>query len=552
MPRASEIRKIGKQQSISPQAESWVVAAPVGGLNARDALAEMPETDAIILDNWFPQPTWVEIRNGKVTLATFTGICQTVAAYNSLSGSNQLFAGVNNAGVGSIYRVDNAGGGSAGSPVVGGAGNTVQAITGTQYDWQQFGTGSAEILYLVNGLDSPLLYDGTTWRAITSTSSPYAMTGGPSAGNTQLSQVIRYKNRLWFVQVGTFNIYYLPQNVFAGALTLLNMGPNFEKGGFLQAVVTNSVDNAQGINDYIAFISNQGEVVMYQGYDPASINTWSEAGHFQIGRPLATGRRTWQKIASDALIACIDGVIPLSKALVSDRSQPLIAITDKIRSAINTDTKLYGNNFGWQLVLYPAGTKIVLNVPTTPNANSYQYAQNTISGAWCTFGRFNSPWNPICFETMGDNLYYGTNGSVAQCDTGTSDDGASFLVTAKPAFSYMNQQSLLKIWTQCQPIFQVTGNLTISITLNVDYETTAPTNTVPISSGSSAVWNVSLWSTPTFWGDALTIAKQWIGLQGVGYSASMQLRASVSGLQVKWQSTNFLFRPGGMFYGVAR
>lgn len=630
MPRRSAMNALRAQQSQQPQATGYVVAAPVGGLNARDALAAMPETDAIVLDNWFVQPTWVELRRGKTTLATFTGIAQSVMAYNSLSGTNQLYAGVLNSTVGSIYRVDNAGGGSAGAAVVGGSGNTVQQVTNTRYDWVQFGTGSAEILYLVNGADSPLLFDGTTWwpitapisatvTAITQASSavvtvntvsgsnpfaigntvgltgvvgmtqinnvnatvtniggssgawtitinvnsaafsayvsggtlsspfPYALTGGPTP-LTSLSQVIRYKSRLWFVQAGTMNVYYLPQDVFAGALTLLPMAPNFNLGGQLAMLATNSVDNAAGINDYLAFISNQGEVVMYQGYDPSQVATWYEAGHFRIGRPLALGRRGNIKLGSDAAVLCIDGLTPLSKALVADRSQPLIAITDKIRSAINTDAQSYGTNFGWQVVLYPMGTKMVINTPTLVNSTSYQYIQNTISGAWCTFGKYNSPWNPVCFETMGDNLYYGTVNSVAQCDTGSSDDGNSYLVTAKPAFSYMDAREQMKIWSQCQPIFQVTGSLTLSINMLTDFDATAATNIVPLSSGNSAPWNTALWNV-TLWGDDEQIIKPWVGLAATGYAGSMELRANVMGLTAKWQSTNYLYRPGGLFYG---
>lgn len=627
--RASAIRALRFQQAQAPQATGYVIPAPVGGLNGRDALANMPETDAIQLDNWFPQPTWVEFRRGKLTLGTFTGNCLTVAAYNALSGSNQLYAGAINAGVGSIYRVDNAGGGSAGAAVVGGAGNTVQAITNVFYDWLQFGTGAAEILYLVNGADNPLIYDGTSWWPITAPVSatitgisqassavitvntvsganpftngstvgvtgitvgmtqinnvnakitaiggssgawtitvninssaftawsaggilsspfPYALTNGPSP-LTSLSQVVRYKSRLWFVQKGTFNVYYLPQNVFAGALTLLNMAPNFNQGGSLALIATNSVDNAGGINDYIAFVSTLGEVVMYQGYDPAQISTWSEAGHFQIGRPLGVGRRGWIKLGSDAAVITTDGLIPLSKALVSDRSQPLVAITDKIRTLINRDAQVYAAQQGWQTVLYPMGTKIIVHVPGT--TQTYQYVQNTIGGAWCTFGKLNSSWNANCFETMGDNLYYGTNGSVAQCDTGQSDDGNSYIVTAQPAFSYMGDRELQKIFTQCQPIFLVSGALTVVINLFLDYNATAPANTVPVSGGTPATWNVSLWNT-TLWSDAQMTVKPWIGLAGEGYAASMEMRANVKNLTAQWQSTNYLFKEGSMFYG---
>jgi hypothetical protein len=544
--RASAIRQLRFQQASQQESHGYVVPAPVGGLNGRDAIANMPETDAVAMDNWFPQPSWVEFRRGKTTLATFTGNCLTVMGYQALSGTNQLYAGAINAGVGSIYRVDNAGGGSAGAAVVGGVGNTIQALTNATFDWQMTGTGSAEVLTLVNGADNPLIFDGTTWFSITTVSAPYALTGGPTP-LTALSQVVRYKNRLWFVQGNTFNVYYLPQNVFAGALTLLNMGPNFNLGGSLALIATNSVDNAGGMNDYIAFVSTMGEVVMYQGYDPAQIATWYEVGHFQIGRPLAKGRRGWVKIGSDAAVITTDGLIPLSKALVSDRSQPLISITDKIRTLINTDAQIYGTQTGWQVVLHPTGTKIVINVPTT-TSTSYQYVQNTISGAWCTFGKSASSWNANCFEVQLDKIYYGTNGSVAQCDTTATDDGNSYTVTVIPAFSYMGERETQKIFTQCQPIFQVNGGLTVVVNLLIDFSTTAPSSTVPLSTGAVATWNVSLWNT-TLWSDVQQTVKPWVGLNGTGYAASMELRANVKNLIAQWQSTNFLYKSGSLFYG---
>lgn len=38
--------------------------APVGGWNANAAITSMPITDAIRLENWFPGPTSVELRQG--------------------------------------------------------------------------------------------------------------------------------------------------------------------------------------------------------------------------------------------------------------------------------------------------------------------------------------------------------------------------------------------------------------------------------------------------------------------------------------------------------
>ena len=43
-------------------ARTVTVTAPIGGWNARDPLAEMKPTDAVILDNWFCTPTELKVR----------------------------------------------------------------------------------------------------------------------------------------------------------------------------------------------------------------------------------------------------------------------------------------------------------------------------------------------------------------------------------------------------------------------------------------------------------------------------------------------------------
>ena len=518
------------------------IPAPIGGLNARDALANMPETDAVILDNIFPQPTWVELRKGKKTIATFTGVCETVAAYNGIS-ALQLYGAVNNAGVRSLFRVDGLAGGPVGSPVVGGAGNVIQPITSTRYDWQQFGTGAAEVLYLVNGVDNPLLFDGTTWYSITTSSSPYALTG---TSPNLLSCVAAYHQRLFFVQGGSLNVWYLAIGTFAGALTQLPLAAYFPLGGALVSIVTVSIDNALGTNDYIAFVSNQGEVVMFQGTDPSQVSTFSLAGHFRIGRPIGVGRRCWQKLGSDAAIICTDGIIMLSQALLTDRSQTRNAISDKIRKAINALTQQFGNNFGWQAQLYPLGSKLFINIPTTENNASYSFVMNTLNGAWCTFGQLNSSWNAFCFETQADALYFGTNGRVCQADTGGDDDGAGITGYAQQAYSYFDSPGQLKCWRMARPVITASGTISIGLALSVDFNNQLPTGTVQLSQGNSAIWNVSLWSTPTFWGDAVVLTKRWLGIGGIGYAAALGLQVSGLDVGLQWQSTDYVFEKGGL------
>lgn len=526
-----------------PVATPYNFAAPIGGLNTKDAIASMPETDAQIMDNMFPQPTWVEIRGGKRTQATFTGTAETIMPWvGILSSTPQLFAAVNNSGTRNIYRVDNAGGGAVGSPVVTG-------LTSTNFDYNQFGTGAGEFLIACNGVDPQLIFDGTTWQQVTATSTPYAWTGGPSP-LTSLSQVAVYKQRLWFIQKNTMNVYYLPQNVVGGALTLLNMGPNFNLGGTLAAIITVSIDNSAGTNDYIAFVSTMGEIVQFQGYDPASVSTWSLAAHYRIGPPIGTGRACWQKLGMDAAIICQDGLILLSEAMLTDRAQIKETLSDKVRYGINQASALYSANQGWQVQLFPAGNKILLNVPTNNSrTSSYSYVMNTLTGAWCTWGLIASSLNATWYENFNNQLYAGGVGAVWQVDTGQDDAGSPINWACFCAFNYFGSKTQGKRFTQCKPYFQTSGALSLSIQINVDFNATQPTGTVPISTSQSAVWNVALWTTPTYWGDAQQVTAPWLGLQGEGYCGALYIRGSTVGVTAKWMATTVLFEQGGSFYG---
>lgn len=538
---AKTARAAAQAARPQPTATPYLLQAPTGGLNSRDAQAEMPETDALILDNLVPQQTWVEIRGGKTVLATLTGQPLTLMAYNALgSGVQQLFAGVNNGSLNGVFRVDNSGGG-AGTAVV-------TSLAAADFDYQQFGTGSAEILYALNGADGPLYYDGTTWQTITTTTTP-ALTGGPSP-LSQLSQVAVYQKRLWFVQAGTFNVYYLPQNVFGGALTLLPLAANFRFGGFLASIITISIDDASGSNDYIAFMSNQGEVVMFTGYDPAQVATFALAAVFRIGNPIGTGRKTWQKIGMDACIICQDGFVMLSEAMLTDRTQQKGNLSDKIRYGINQDMGQYSSNPGWSALLFPAGNKLLFTVPIKSDRTaSFSYVMNTLNGSWSTWGRYNSALNMSCMENFNNKFYFGSTGFIYQGDVGLSDVAAPITWTAKQAYSAFGENTKQKRWIMAQPFFQTSGGLSVAMFMSTDFDTTLPSVAIPLSVVQGAVWNVSLWSTPTFWGDAQQIIRRWVGLAGAGTYGSIIMQASTKNLAMKWQATTVLFEPGGVFYG---
>lgn len=509
-----------KQQTAIPVS----LPAPIGGLNARDSVASMPETDALVMENFFPQETSVDLRKGYTEHATFTGICQTVIVYSGLT-QTKIFVAVDTT---NDAIIDATTGGAISTPVVGGSGPTVQAVTNTRYDYQIFGTTGGQFMSLVNGADTPLQYDGTTWSAST-------MTGLTTS--TLFTNAV-YAERLWFGQKNTFDVWYLPVKSITGALTRLNLGSLFKLGGSLSNIITWSADTSSELNDFIAFVSTQGEVIAYNGTDPSSAATWNRVAHFRIGRPVVKGNRCWAKFGSDAVIICADGLFPVSQAIVAGRLTG-IAVSDKIAPLVNADVQAHGARFGWQVVLHPFGRKLLLNVPTNENISAYQWVMNAKTKAWCKF----TGWTGFAWAVAQDTLYFGGNGFLAIADSGTDDDGAAITADCKQAFSYFGARGRQKQFTMARAILALDGDISLGMSLNLDYTDQAPTSFVPISIGTGDPWSVA-WSVA--WGGAVTIYKSWNTVGGIGFAAAMRIRVQAQEINLSWSATDIVFQYGGI------
>lgn len=92
-----------------PITQTTSIPAPTGGWNARDAIADMPPTDAVSLVNMFPRTTTVDLRGGYAQYATgLPSQVDTLMAY--AGGSTNKFKAISS---GAIYDVTN--GGAAGN-----------------------------------------------------------------------------------------------------------------------------------------------------------------------------------------------------------------------------------------------------------------------------------------------------------------------------------------------------------------------------------------------------------------------------------------------------
>lgn len=514
------------QPSKAQVTQTTSIPAPIGGLNARDSIAAMPPTDAVTMENWFPTPTNITVRNGSTNYATgLPGWVETVMAYNAYTTvATKLFAASGT----SIYDVS--AGGAVGAPVVTGQ-------TNARWQYTNFATAGGQFLVAVNGQDDLELYNGTAWQAVNASSSPIAITGVTTAS---LIGVHPFKGRLFFIEKASLSVWYLPVGQVGGAAVEFDMSSLFRLGGYLTAMHSFNVDTVAGPQDYFAFVSSEGEVLIYQGYDPNQVASWYQVGTFRIGRPV--GYRCLEKVGSDLYVICADGLFPLSKAMLTDRSQEAAAISDKIKNLINTDVQQYGSHFGWEVTLYPIGNKLIVNVPQVESNIQYQYVMNTITGAWSKF----TGWNAACFELQGDKLYYGGSGVVAQCDTGSSDNGNPITTDLRPAFSYFGDPGSNKQFTMARPMITYDSPIGVSVVLNTDYRDAQPTSqlNLPTQTGVS-LWNVALWNV-SYWATGTQIRLNWETVYGIGYAASLRMKTISKAANVSLVSIDYGYQKGGV------
>lgn len=365
----------------------------------------------------------------------------------------------------------------------------------------------------------------------------YAITG---VNSNKFIHVNLFKNRLYFTEEGSMRVWYLPVNSIAGEAQQLDFGGIARNGGYIQGMATWTIDAGQGADDYAVFVTNMGEVIVYNGTDPNSADTWALKGVWQLGYIFA--RRCFYKFAGDILLLTQDGLVPLASALQSSRLDPRVNLTDKIYYAISQACTLYGINFGWQIAYYASENMLIINVPI--NSGTQQFVMNTISKAWASFSNISAQ----CWELSNDQMYFGGTGYVGHFWNAYSDDGNNINAQVQQAYSYFDARGQLKRFTMIRPIFQTDNGIPgVLAGINVDFATQNDLGTVSFNAQNAAIgsWDNAIWDESQ-WGGALSITKSWQGVTGIGYSGGVVMKIASQGIDVHWASTDYVMEKGGV------
>jgi hypothetical protein len=320
-----------------------------------------------------------------------------------------------------------------------------------------------------------------------------------------------------------------------------NLGAIARSGGYLQAMGTWTLDAGYGVDDLSAFVTSMGEVIVYKGTNPSDANAWSEVGVWQMGQTFA--RRCFFKYGGDLLLLTQDGLVPMSAALQSSRLDPRVNLTDKIYYAVSQAATSYYALFGWQINYFASEKMLILNIPTGTGYD--QYVMHTITKSWARFTGLEA----YCWETSGSNeIYFGGDGYVANFYQGNSDNGTNIQAAAQQAYSYFDSPGQLKRFTMVRPIFQSNNGIpTTAVNISTDFEPQTEFGMLSFNPASTVggVWDVSVWDD-ALWSAGDLVTKTWVGVTGLGFSASVNLAVASQGIDFKWTSTDYVMEKGGV------
>lgn len=505
--------------------EAYPMPPPMGGLNAIAAGSAMPPTDCVRLYNMVPAEQGLRARLGSREWCTgLTGAADNyVRSVHAFTGSsrngatNKLFA-VTSSGIWDVTSSSDAPTQVVEFPVTTGD-------SGYGYSTVMNAAGGNYLLYCdeVNGYHVYSEASGT-WTAVAMGTDPQQVSG-VNPGN--LVHVHVFKSRVWFVERDTGNAWYLAAGAVYGAATAFPVGRQFRAGGPLVGLYSWTYDGGSGMDDSLVAISNGGDVVIYQGTDPAT--DFALRGTWAVGAP-PEGRDLVVSVGGDPWLLTRFGLQPLSQLVVGANAEVARSQlpTAKVAPLFTGLMQTRASRKGWAMRLHPEDGTLMVMVPTSEGQATEQLTMALASRSWVSYRDL-----PIYSSAvLAGKLYYGTvDGKV-----GINDGYVDGITLADPNSYTPVQWALLTSFQNLgnarqkqvklvRPTFLTDGaQPAYSVEARYRYETT---ELAPVSQGpaSGSVWDTAVWDSAVWGGDLLATQKL-NGTTGLGVDVAIAMRGT--------------------------
>ena len=523
--------------------------APIGGWNARDSLANMQPTDAVQLINFFPTPTSVSLRKGYAKASTgITGKVNSLMNYAVKTGGNKLFAAAGT----SIYDA------STDPATVVYTGITVDKL-------QHVNTSNTAGNFLVacNGTDATMVYDGTRWFSIATTTTASTISTITYVGTTATLTTATAHN---LVTGNRITVTGASPADYNGTFVITRTGTNT----LTYTMATTPVTNATVVGSYTTigitgvdsstFISvnlfksrlyfTQKNTLKCWYLDVNSIGGAANALDFgSIARNggYLQAMGTWTLDAGQGADDYAVFVTNMGETIVYNGTDPTSATTWALKGVWQL-----GQTFNRRCFFKWSGDLLLLTqdglVPLAsalqssrldPRVNLtdkiYYAVSEAATNYYNNFGwqinyfasenmlilsiptdngmeqyvmhTITKSWarftgiEAYCWEVSGSaSMYFGGNGYVGLFYTSNSDNGSNIQATAQQAYSYFDSPGQLKRFTMVRPILQTNNGIpTLAAGISTDFDTQTQFGTL---SFNPAIVKGGIWNT-SVWDDAL-------------------------------------------------
>lgn len=481
--------------------------APVRGLVLNENLSRAKPQGAIVLENWIPTSRGARMRKGSRLFATVgTHAVSSMLSYYG-SSVKKLFAASN----GSMFDIT-----SVADPEVAPAAD-LTGLGADYWSYVNFTTSGTSYMPCVNGVDNLRLYDGSSWTTITDISSP-SITG---VDTSNLVQVWVYRNRLYFVQKNTQDAWYLGVDSIGGAASKISLTGVFQKGGKLLFGATWSLDAGDGIDDKCVFVSDTGEIAVYEGSYPGGTD-WALVGRYDGDPPL--GMRATMSAGGDLLIANTRGFTAVSASINKDPGAISLAAVSRNIEPLWTETAAERDALPWEIVKWPDRQIAIVSTPVaTPGQDTLCLVVNLERGAWATI----TGWDTRCVALHEKIAYFGTSdGTIMEADASGSDNGMPYYCKFAGSWDHCGSEGVWKEFLSARAIFRASRPFNALVSVSADYTTTFPTAPDAADGVSSSLWDEGLWDEATWDSDMadLVVNVDWTSQQASGSVVSPQIQ----------------------------
>lgn len=532
-----------RRQPIPARFEEMYVPAPVGGLNTVAPGGMMPEGDCLSLWNMVVAENGLRSRLGSREWCTgLTGaadnLVRSVLPFKGSQASKDRVFACTSSG---IYDVTS----SSAAPTlkIAFADTTGDAGYGVSHALVIVTTGAHVLAYAdeKNGL---YYYTESTdtWAKVTM---------GAGAGQidtidpADIRFVTTFKHFVIFAVKDSQKLHYLASGNIYGAATAFPLGGQFLHGGNVVGMWSCTYDGGAGMDDSLVVIAAGGDLLIYQGTDITTANSFGLKGRWFLGG-IPAGRHIASNIGGDLLIITKMGLLPLSRLVTGAAAEDSrIYETYKVSNLFNQLMLTKSSLRGWSIRLNPEDNTLLVTVPTFAGQACEQLAMSIPAKSWSRYDSLGigngTAWANAGFyssETHDGKLYFGTVDGRVLIHDGYIDGVLLSNANAYTSIQWRVLTAYRNLGNGRQKQVQLIRPTVLSETANPAYDCQAKYRfdmtelaSVSIGAPGSGSWDSGTWNSAV-WGDGLGASIGVTGGVGMGSSFAVAMRGAAIGRTV--------------------